>query len=86
MCYTLSFQPKINFTKWVVLKRIVDQVGLEQRAHLGITGATSIQKSKMEHETDHVDGDRDQNQAHNTCNPMHEIYFFRHSEITKHIP
>jgi hypothetical protein len=63
-------RPNCELKRAVSANLGTSQVGLEKRAHLGITWATVRQHQEVQIKRKHVDQDWDNNQPHNTSNQV----------------
>jgi hypothetical protein len=60
-------------TKRVPSKVIADKVGLEKRAHLGVSGSGMVENEKMDFERSHVNEDREHYQTSDARSPVAEL-------------
>ena len=56
---------------------VSSEIGLEERAHLGITGTRVLEDDEVRFEASHVDNERDNNQTTNAGDPVSSIGFLR---------
>lgn len=66
---------EIARTKWVVGKVVAVQVCLEQRRHLRVARSGAIEDEEVQLEAEHVDRERERNQAHAASYPVADVDF-----------
>ncbi|KAI3482898.1 hypothetical protein L1887_54220 [Cichorium endivia] len=67
-------------------KVVAAQVALEERAHLGIARARTAEDGKVRLEAQHVDGERQEDEAEDACAPVTCVRAHGHAQVAELLP